>query len=163
MKEGSVAANHLPEGEGLGGSLPDSIIVGRMGPMPSRFVPRDFDERGELLCSAGISLLIGLGVSTTTAGFGAGALSPSGAPVLRDGEVAGVFDPPAARAPASRMSSSVSVSCVERFSRGFDFRGFGVAVSGVISSEGRAVCCGGADVCFRGSDFFSRATITSCA
>src|SRR5437879_7294401 len=60
-----VPATHLPDGEGLGGSLPDSIIVGRTGPIPSRVVLRDFVEPDELLCSTGICLFTGLAVSAT--------------------------------------------------------------------------------------------------
>ena len=52
---------YLPfQGEGLGASRPDSIIVGRIGPNPSMFVPRDVEGRGELLCSTGVSLFTGL-------------------------------------------------------------------------------------------------------
>ena len=34
---------YLPEGVGLGASRPDSINVGRIGPIPSMFVPRDLE------------------------------------------------------------------------------------------------------------------------
>ena len=77
------APAHLPEGEGLGASRPDSIIVGRIGPIPSMFVLRDLEGRDELLCSTGVSLFTGLGVSAT-AGFGIGALSTSGSRVFAD-------------------------------------------------------------------------------
>src|SRR5947208_15602247 len=69
-----VPATHLPDGEGLGGSLPDSIIVGRTGPIPSRVVLRDFVEHDELLCSTGIFLFTGLALSATV-GFSAGAIT----------------------------------------------------------------------------------------
>ena len=51
---------YLPEGEGLGASRPDSIIVGRIGPIPSMFVARDLAGRDEFLCSTGVSLFTGL-------------------------------------------------------------------------------------------------------
>src|SRR5438876_2641333 len=70
-----VPATHLPAGEGLGGSLPDSIIVGRTGPIPSRVALRGF-VGPELLCSTGVCLFTGLAASATV-GFGAGALSTS--------------------------------------------------------------------------------------
>ena len=56
---------YLPEGDGLGASLPESIIVGRIGPSPSRFVLAGFEGRDDLLCSIGVSFFTGLGVSTT--------------------------------------------------------------------------------------------------
>src|SRR5207249_6857011 len=61
-KLSASSTTHLPEGEGVGGSLPDSIIVGRIGPTPSRFVLRDCEWRDGLLCSIGVSLFAGLGV-----------------------------------------------------------------------------------------------------
>jgi hypothetical protein len=149
------APPHLPEGEGLGASRPDSSIVGRIGPIPSMFVPRDLEGRDELLCSTGVSLFTGLGVSATV-GFGVGALSTSGSRVFVDCETDRSFDPSAARAPAARISSSVSVAGADFFSRDLDLRGAGVGDSEASCSEG----CG---VCVESSGFFSRATITSCA
>jgi hypothetical protein len=142
-------------GEGLGASRPDSIIVGRIGPIPSMFVPRDLEERDELLCSTGVSLFTVLGVSATV-GFGVGALSTSGSGVFVDCETDRSFPPPAARAPAARISSSVSVAGADFFSRDLDLRGAGVGDSAVSCSDGCGACGGG-------SGFFSRATITSCA
>jgi hypothetical protein len=150
---------HRPEGDGLGGSRPDSIIVGRIGPIPSRFVLRG---RAELLRSTGVSLFTGLGVAATV-GFGAGAFSASGSRVLGDCELDCVFNPPAARTPAARISSSVRLAGADFFSRDFDFRGVGAGVSEGSSSEGWTACFGGSGVCLKGSGCFSRATITSCA
>ena len=146
---------HLPEGEGLGASRPDSIIVGRIGPIPSMFVLRDLEGRDELLCSTGVSLFIGLAVSATV-GFGTGALSTSASRVFVDCETHRSFAPSAARAPADRISSSVSVEGVDFFSRDLGLRDAGVGDSAVSCSAGCGVCVGG-------SVFFSRATITSCA
>jgi len=157
-----VPATHLPDGEGLGGSLPDSIIVGRTGPIPSRVVLRDFVEPDELLCSTGICLFTGLAVSATV-GFSAGALSTSASRAFVGFETDWSFDPPAARAPAARISSSVSAPGVDFFSRDLDFRGFAAGVSKGSSSEDWTVCFGASGGCLRGSGFFSRATITSCA
>src|SRR5262245_42846208 len=84
--------SHLPEGEGVGGSLPDSIIVGRIGPIPSGLVLRDFKWRDGLLCSIGVSLFTGLGVSGTI-GLGAGALSTSGGRVFVECEADPSFKP----------------------------------------------------------------------
>jgi len=153
---------HLPDGEGLGGSLPDSIIVGRIGPIPSGFVLRSFVGREELLCSTGVSFFTGLGASATV-GFGTGALSTSGSRVLVGCETDWLFNPSAARAPAARISSSVSIAGVDLLSSNFDFRGVGAGVSKRSFSEGWTVCFAGSGVCLRGSGFFSRATITSCA
>jgi len=144
---------HLPEGEGLGGSRPDSIIVGRIGPIPSRFVLRGFAGSDELLCSIGVFLFNGLGVSATV-GFGAGVLSTSGWRVFVGCETDRSFNPSAARAPAVRISSSVSVAGAALFSRGFDFRGVGVGISEGSSSEGMTVCFGGSGVCLTGAGFF---------
>jgi hypothetical protein len=149
------ASTHLPEGDGLGGSLPESIIVGRIGPISSRLVLRDLEGRGELLCSTGVSLFLGLGVSTAV-GFGAGALSTSGSRVFVDCGTDRGLNPSAARSPAARISSSVSVAGADFFSRDLDLRGAGVGVSEGICSEGWTVG-------FGTSGFFSRATITSCA
>jgi hypothetical protein len=119
------------------------------------FVPRDLEGRDELLCSTGVSLFTGLCVSATV-GFGIGGLSTSGSRVFVDCETDRSFDPPAARAPAARISSSVSVAAVDLFSRDLDLRGAGIGDSEGSCSEGCGVCAGS-------SCFFSRATITSCA
>jgi hypothetical protein len=156
-----VSTTYLPEGEGLGGSLPDSSMVGRIGPIPSRGVPRCFVERDELSCATGVCRFTGLGVSATI-GFRARALSTSASRVFVGSEADRSFGPSAARAPAARIFSSVSVLEVDFFSRGLDFRG-GAGVSGGNSSEGWTVCFGGSGGCVAGCGFFSRATITSCA
>jgi hypothetical protein len=150
-----VPTAHLPEGEGLGASRPDSIIVGRIGPNPSTFVLRDPEGRDGFLCSTGVSLFTGLGVSTTV-GFGTGAPSTSGSRVFVDCETDRSFDSCAARAPAARISSSVSVPAAGFCSRDLDSGGAGVGVSIVTGSERCGVCAGD-------SAFFSLATITSCA
>jgi len=118
-------------------------------------VPRDLDGRDELLCSAGVSLFAGLAVSATV-GFGAGAPWMSASRVLFDCEILRSLVPSAARAPAARICSSVSVAAAAFFSRGLDLRGAGVGDSEAICSEGCGVGGGSAS-------FFSRATITSCA
>src|SRR4029453_14295208 len=101
----AAAAGRRPYlGEGLGASRPDSIIVGRIGPLPPMFVPRNLEERDELFCSTGVSLFTDLRVSATV-GFGIGALSTSGSRVFADCDPDPSFDPPAARAPAARISS----------------------------------------------------------
>lgn len=146
---------HLPEGDGLGGSLPDSSIVGRIGPIPSRFVLRDFRGRDAVPCSIGVSRFTGLGVSGMV-GFGAGAPSTSGSRVFVRCETDRSFNPSAARSPAARISSSVSAAGADFFSRDWDSRGAGVGVSEGVCSERWTVC-------FGASGFFSRATITSCA
>ena len=129
--------------------------MGRIGPIPSMFVPRDLEGRDELLCSTGVSLFTGLGVSATV-GFGIGALSTSGSRGFVDCGTDRSFDPSAARAPAARISSSVSFEGADFFSRDLDLRGAGVGDSEATCSEGCGVCMGS-------SVFFSRATITSCA
>ena len=146
---------HLPEGEGLGASRPDSSNVGRIGPIPSMFVPRDLAGRDELFCSNGVSLFTGRGVSAKV-GFGIGALSTSGSRVFVDCDPDRSFDPSAARAPAARISSSVSFERADFFSRDLSLCGAGVGDSEVSCSAGCGVCVGS-------SGFFSRATITSCA
>jgi hypothetical protein len=148
------ALAYLPEGEGLGASRPDSIIVGRIGPIPSIFVLRDREGPGEL-CSIGVSLFTGLGVSPTVR-FGSGTLSISASRVFVDCETGRSFAPSAARAPAARISSSVSVAGADSFSRDLGSRGAGVGDSKVSCSAGCGVGVGS-------SGFFSRATITSCA
>ena len=148
------APAYLPEGEGLGASRPDSIIVGRIGPIPSMVVLRDLEGLGELLRSTGVSLFTGLGVSATV-GFGIGALSTSGSRVFVDCEPDRLSNPSAARTPAARISSSVSVAWADFFSRDLDLRGGGVGDSEATCSEGCGVCAGS-------SGFFSRGTITSC-
>ena len=130
-------------------------MVGRIGPIPSMFVPRDLEGRGELLSSTGVSLFTGLGVSATV-GFGIGTFSTSGSRVFVDCETDRSFDPPAARAPAARISSSVSVAGADFFSRDLDLRGAGVG-------DSEASCSAGCGVCAGSCVFFSRATITSCA
>ena len=129
--------------------------MGRIGPIPSMFVLRDLEWLDELLCTTGVSIFAGLGVSATV-GFGIGALSTSGSRVFVDCEPDRLFNPSAARTPAARISSSVSVAGADFFSRDLDLRGAGVGDSEVICSERCGVCAGS-------SDFFSRATITSCA
>ena len=161
-RSAGVSTTHLPEGEGLGGSLPDSIIVGRIGPTPSTGALLDLEERDELSCAIGVCRFTGLGVSATI-GFRAGAVSTSGSRVFVDSEADCSLDPSAARAPAARIFSSVSVPEVDFFSRGLGFRGVGAGVSDGSSSEGWIVCFGDAGGCLTGSGFFSRATITSCA
>ena len=119
------------------------------------FVPRDLEGREELLCSTGVSLFTGLGVSATI-GFGIGALSTFGSRVFADCDPDPSFGPPAARAPAARISSSVNLEGAGFFSRDLDLWGAGVGDSEASCSEGCGVCLGS-------SGFFSRATITSCA
>jgi hypothetical protein len=150
-----TANDYLPEGEGLGASRPDSIIVGRIGPIPSMFVLRDLEGLGDLLCSTGVSLFTGLEVSATV-GFGTGTFSTSGSRVFVDCEPDRLFNPSAARTPASRISSSVSLAGADFFSRDLDLRGAGVGDSEETCSEGCGVCTGS-------SGFFSRPRITSCA
>ncbi len=148
------ASAYLPGGEGVGASRPDSIIVGRIGPIPSMLVPRDLG-RDELFSSTGVSLFTGLCVSATGR-LGAGALSTSGSRVVVDCETDRSFGPSAARSPAARISSSVSLAGTDFFSRDLGLRGAGVVDSEGSSSEACGVCLGR-------SEFFSRATITSCA
>ena len=119
------------------------------------FVLRDLEGLDELLCSTCVSLFTGLEVSTTV-GFGIGALSTTGSRVFVDCEPDRLFNPSAARTPAARISSSVSVAGADFFSRDLDLRGAGVGDSKVSCSAGCGVCVGS-------SGFFSRATITSCA
>ena len=126
----AAKAGHRPEGEGLGASRPDSINVGRIGPIPSMLVPRDLEGRGELRCSTGVCLFTGLGVSTTV-GFGIGALSTSGSRIFADCETDRSLNPSAARPPASRIASSVSVAGADFFARDFSLRGAGVGDSEV--------------------------------
>ena len=129
--------------------------MGRIGPIPSMVVLRDLEGLGDLLCSTGVSLFTGLGVSATV-GFGIGTLSTSGSRVFVDCEPDRLFNPSAARTPAARISSSVSVAGADFLSRDLDLRGAGVGDSEASCSEGCGVCAGI-------SGFFSRATITSCA
>jgi hypothetical protein len=118
------------------------------------FALRDFEGRDELLCSNGVSLFTGLRVSGIV-GFGTGALWTSTSRAFVDCETDRSFAPSAARAPAARISSSVSVAGADLFSRDFTLCGVGVGDSDASCAEG----CG---VCF-GSSGFSRATTTSCA
>jgi hypothetical protein len=115
---------------------------------------RDLAARDELLCSTGVSLFSGLCVSATVE-FGSGALSTSGSRTFADSETRS-FDPSAARAPAARISSSVSLAGTDFFSRDLDLRG-------AAGLDSEASCSEGCGVCLGRSDFFSRATITSCA
>jgi len=151
----SLRAPVYRPGDGLGASRPDSISVGRMGPIPSMFVPGDLEGRGESLCSTGVSRITGLRVSATV-GFGTGTLSTSGSRVFVDCEPDRSFAPSAACAPAARISSSVSVAGADFFSRALDLCGVGVGDSEAGCSDVCGACAGS-------SDFFSRATITSCA
>ena len=153
LRPTSPCLNFL-QGEGVGASRPDSIIVGRIGTIPSRFEPRDLGRRGELLASTGVSLLTDLGDSMV--GFATAALSISGSRVFVDCELGCSFVPPAARAPAARISSRVSVAGAGFFSRDLDLRGAGVG-------DSEATCSTGCGVLAERSVFFSRATITSCA
>jgi hypothetical protein len=146
---------YLPGGDGLGASLPDSIIEGRIGPSPSGFVLAGFEGGDDRLCSIGVSLFTGLGVSATT-GLGNGAVAVSGWRVFFETDRS--FNPSAARSPAVRISSSVSVAEADFFSRDLDLRDAGVGVSEEIRSEGWIVGVGTGASCF-----FSRGTITSCA
>ena len=129
--------------------------MGRIGPIPSMFVLRDLEGLDELLCSTGVSFFTGPGVPATV-GFGIAALSTSGSRVFVDCETDRSLPPSAARAPAARISSSVSLAGTDFFSRDLDLRGAGVGDSKVSCSAGCGVCVGS-------SGFFSRATITSCA
>jgi hypothetical protein len=149
------APSHLPEGDGLGDSLLESIIVGRIGPIPSTLLPRELDGRRGFLCSAGVSFLTGLGVSATIA-LDLGALAVSVSRALVDCGTDLSFKPSAARSPAARISSSVSLAGTDFFPLDFDLRGVGVGVSEEICSDGWTG--GDGTACF-----FSRATITSCA
>ncbi len=119
------------------------------------FVLRGLEGLDELLCSTGVSLFTGLRVSATV-GFGTGALSTSVSRVFVVCETDRSFPPSAARAPAARISSSVSLAGADSFSRDLDLRGAGVGDSKVTCSAGCGVCVGS-------SIFFSRGTITSCA
>jgi hypothetical protein len=118
-------------------------------------VPRDREGRDELRRSTGVSLFIGLAVSATV-GFGTGALSTSDSRIFADWETDRSPNPSAARAPAARISSNVSVAVADFFPCDLDLRGAGVGDSEVTCSAGCGVCVGTAV-------FFSRATITSCA
>jgi hypothetical protein len=134
-------------GEGLDVSRPDSISVGRMGPVPSIFPVREPEVRDELLSSAGVSRVRDLG-SSTTVGFGAGTASIFGSRAVVDCEFVRSVGPSAARAPAARISSSVSVAGAGFFSRDLCLWGVGVANSETGCSDG----CG---VCLASSVFFS--------
>ena len=103
------------------------------------FVPRGLAGRDELRCSIGVSLFTGLCVSATV-GLGAGALSTSGSRVFVDWDSDRSFGPSAARAPAARISSSVSPAEADFFSRDLDLRGAGVADSEASCLEGCGVC-----------------------
>jgi hypothetical protein len=116
---------------------------------------RDLEGLDELFCSTGVSLFTGLGVSATV-GFGTGPLSTSGSRVFVDCEPDRLFNPSAARTPASRISSSVSFEGADFFSRDLDFRGAGVGDSEVSCSAGCGVCVGTSVFFFAGNDHFLR-------
>ena len=158
---GSFPAAHLPKGDGVGASLPDSIIVGRIGPMLCIVVSRVLEGTGVLFCLIDASLFAGLGVSAIV-GFGSRTLSASASRVLVDCETPWLFEPSAARAPAARISSSVGIAEADFLSRNFDFRAVVVGVSDGGSFESSTVCFRGSGVCLTDLGFFSRATITSC-
>ena len=129
--------------------------MGRIGPIPSMFVLRDLEGLDELLCSTGVSLFTGLGVSATV-GFGIGALSTAGSRVFVDCEPDRLFNPSAARTPAARISSSVSLAGADFFSRDLDLRGAGVGDSEASCSEGCGVCSGASGFVSRGTTHFLR-------
>ena len=121
-----------------------------MGPLSSVLPGRDPEARDELLPSADVSLLEGLGDSATV-GFGGGATSTFVSPGIVDREPIRAFGPSAARAPAARICSSVNVARAGFFSRDLGLRG--VDGVGVVNSEvGSSDGCG---VCLAGSVFFS--------
>jgi hypothetical protein len=89
-------------------------------------------------------------------GFATAGFSASDSRALVDCEADRSFAPSAARAPAARISSSVSVAAADFFSRAFNLRGAGVG-------DSEATCSEGTGVSVERSGFFSRATITSWA
>src|SRR5690349_16914812 len=93
-------ASAFPEGETLGSSLPDSIMVGRIGPIPSSFSGRDLDVR-DLFCSTGVCLFTSLGVSEIV-GACTALTSDSDPPVFGGCGADGLFKRSAASAPAAR-------------------------------------------------------------
>jgi hypothetical protein len=138
--QGAVACP-FADGVALGCSLPDSIMVGRTGPIPSSFVPRGLGVRDALFCSTCASRLTGMGV-TETAGLGA-AVSERDAPVLVGCGTDRSFRPSPASAPAACICSSVGAT--DFFSRDLRLVRAGAADSaGVCSdSEDGATCLGG--------------------
>lgn len=121
-------------------SLPDSIMVGRTGPIPCDFFAPDLAARGELACSIRFSFRTG----------GVGAVSSF---AVRGGDwrltparstTAGLFNRSAAIAPAARICSSVGAADEEVFACVWAFFPLTCSGSGALG-------------------FVSRATITSCA
>ena len=68
----------------------------------------------------------------------------------------GRSDPSAARAPAARISSSVSLAGADFFSCDLDLRGAGVVDSEASCSEGCGVLLGKLGFFFAGNDYFLR-------
>ena len=151
----SPPAAPLAEGVALGCSLPDSIMVGRTGPIPSGFVLRGLGGRDALFCSTCTSLFTGVTVAET-AGLVAAGVSESDAPVPVDCGTDRLFRPSPASAPAARICSSVGAPAADFFSRSLGFVRAGAADSEGACSEDGAVCLGA-------SGFVSRGTTTSCA
>jgi hypothetical protein len=151
-----MAPAHLPEGVALGCcSLPDSIMVGRTGPIGSSFVSRGGDGRDVLFCGMCVSLFIAVAVGET-AGLGVAVVSerdplaPVGCATDRS------RCPSPASAPDARICSSVGAA--DFFARGLGLIRGGVAESGGVCSDSEeGVACLGA------SGFGSRGTTTSCA
>src|SRR2546425_11292965 len=77
----SPPAAPLAEGVALGCSLPDSIMVGRTGPIASSFAFRELDRAGLLVCTARVSFFTRVG-GCETAGGGAAAPSEGEGPAL---------------------------------------------------------------------------------
>jgi hypothetical protein len=74
VRDQGVGACPFAEGVVLGCSLPDSIMVGRIGPIGSNLVLRGVDGRDALFCSTWASRFTGVAVAET-AGLGADAVS----------------------------------------------------------------------------------------
>lgn len=150
-----TAPVHLPEGVALGCSLPDSIMVGRTGPIDSSFVPRGGDGRDALFCRMCVSPFTGVAVGEAT-GLGVAVVSECDLPVLVGCGTDRSFRPSPASAPDARICSSVGAT--DFFSRDLRLVGASVADSeGVCSDSEDGVVCVGA------SGFVSRGTTTSCA
>src|ERR1041385_3170897 len=146
---------HFGRGVALGCSLPDSIMVGRTGPIGSRFDPRGEDAREARFCSMCASLFTGVVVGEA-AGLGAAAASERDLPVLVGCGTDRSLRPSPASAPDARICSSVGAA--DFFSRDLGLVRAGVADSGGVCSDSEeGVACVGA------SDFFSLGTTTSCA
>ena len=111
--------------------------------------------RDALLCSTGVSLFNGVGLSGTV-GVGAGAISESDPPALVDCGRGWLSCASAARAPAIRICSSVGIAEADFF-----WPDLGLARSGAGDSGG--LCSEDGVACLRASGLVSRATITSCA